>query len=244
MSTTVIQPKSSITLRRIFEGLEGVIIIIAGYLTLFLKTVRSQWGMQEEEKNRKYPLDEIIPNPSSGFSHGINIDAPAEYVWPWIAQMGAGRGGFYSYELLEHIAGLKIYNSDEILPQFQNPKVGDEIPFGAGLGYPLILSDPGKAMAIEVAMDADTNNSYDVTAEPPQNFLHITWLWYIERVHDTHSRFISRNRVDTNRSFKNRLVFGWLAEPIIFAMDRKMCLGIKRRAERSYLKSKTPKHSS
>lgn len=237
MNTTTVHSRPNLTLKQIVESFEGVIIIIACYLTFFLGRVRSRWGMKREELGQSYPGDSIVPEPKTQFSHGIDINAPAEFVWPWIAQIGQGRGGFYSYELLENIAGLQIYNSDEILPQFQNPQVGDEIPFGAGLGYPLIICEPGKAMTIEVALNMDNNETYDLHGRRPEKFLHLTWLWYIKEMGEGKSRFISRNRVESNDSFRNRMLFGWVSEPIIFAMDRKMCIGIKKRAERYYKNS-------
>ncbi|MGI9545126.1 MAG: hypothetical protein ACR2MX_17825, partial [Cyclobacteriaceae bacterium] len=68
----------------------------------------------------------------------------------------------------------------------------------------------------------------------PTNYLHLSWLWYVEALDENRSRFISRNRVDYAPFFKNKLAFGPFTEPIVFAMDRKMCLGIKNRAERLY----------
>jgi hypothetical protein len=56
----------------------------------------------------------------------------------------------------------------------------------------------------------------------------------VEPLDDHRSRFISRNRLDYSPSLKNSLLFGILGEPFAFAMDRKMCYGIKRRAENLY----------
>ncbi len=240
MSTSVIHPRNHLTFKQIAEGVEGIVIILAGYLTIFLKTFRSHWGLSRDTAGRSFPGDEIIPEPKAQFTHGVEIDAPTSCIWPWIAQIGQGRGGFYSYELLENLSGLGIYNADEILPEFQYPKLGDKIPFSDKDAYPLIVCKPGSAMAIETCIDLDTNQLYDPTIGTPQNFLHLTWLWYIEPLDKNRSRFISRNRAVTSSTLKNRLLFGFLMEPIIFAMDRKMCLGIKKRAERTFNKSTEP----
>lgn len=48
-------------------------------------------------------------------------------VWPSIAQIGQGRGGSYSFELLENTAGCRITNADMILTDHQGVADGDEI---------------------------------------------------------------------------------------------------------------------
>lgn len=51
------------------------------------------------------------PNPASiargigiRVTHAVSIAAPVHEVWPWLAQIGQDRGGFYSYEWLLHPA--------------------------------------------------------------------------------------------------------------------------------------------
>lgn len=229
------KPKSArINIWYYIEALEGIAIMIACYFTIFLKPWRDRWGMTKDQLDREFPGDHIVPDPRSEFTHGIDIDAPADFVWPWIVQMGKDRGGFYSYELLENLVGLKIYNSDEILTEYQRTKVGDMIPFGPETAYPLVICEPGSAMVIENHDDLDARKSYDPEQGHPDNFLHLTWLWFIEPVGNRRSRFISRNRLNYKSSLKNRMTIGLLAEPIVFAMDRKMCLGIKKRAEQYF----------
>lgn len=223
-----------ITVRQILEGIEGIAIMIACYLTFFLKSQRERWGLRKEELTRIFPGDEIIDQPKSQFTHAINIDAPLEDVWPWIAQIGQGRGGFYTYEALENMAGLKIHNADIILPEFQSPNVGDLIPFSPTDAFPVVICEPGSAMAIGFCIDVETNKLIDPEDNSYSKYLHISWLWYVEPLDDYRSRFFSRNRVSFTSSFKNKLLYGPIAEPIVFAMDRKMCLGIKKRAEKLY----------
>jgi len=219
---------------QVLEGLEGILIIIAAYLTLFFKPLRDRWGLSQKEANTTFPGDHLVPQPRSEFVHAIEINAPASCVWPWIAQIGQGRGGFYSYEALENLFGLQIYNSDKILPEFQQPKIGDLIPFGPKDAYPIVICEHGKAMAIENWYDLSKNSVYNQALESPMNYLHLSWLWMVEPLDEYSSRFISRNRVDYSPSLKNSLLFGALGEPVVFAMDRKMCYGIKRRAENLY----------
>lgn len=229
-----IHQKPRFSFLQIVEGIEGIAIVLACYLTFFLKPLRDRWGLSLDEAKMPLPADEIIRAPKSVFTHAVKINAPAKYVWPWIAQIGQGRGGFYSYEALENLIGLHIYNSDEIIPEFQNPKLGDFISFGPKDAYPLVVCEHGRAMAIENGYDLDAKIAFDPKLSSPKNYLHLTWLWYVEAIDENHSRFISRNRLRYGSSLKAILLFGKLGEPMVFAMDRKMCLGIKKRAEDLY----------
>jgi hypothetical protein len=48
-------------------------------------------------------------------------------VWPWLAQIGEDRAGFYSYSLLERAVGADMHNADTIHPEWQELRVGDTI---------------------------------------------------------------------------------------------------------------------
>ncbi len=102
----------------------------------------------------------------------------------------------------------------------------------------LVLCEQGKAMAIHLNFDMDKNTPIELESDLPANYFRLTWLWCVEPIDECHSRFFSRNRIEYTPSFKNKLMFGLFMEPIVFAMDRKMCLGIKKRAE--YLRKSEP----
>ena len=83
------------------------------------------WGATEEEVAMSLPGDELTPPPVEQNTRAITIAAPPEQVWPWLVQMGADRGGFYSYAWLENLFGLKIHNADRIVDDWQQLAVGD-----------------------------------------------------------------------------------------------------------------------
>ncbi len=54
-------------------------------------------------------------------TRAITIDALPESVWPWLVQVGCGRAGFYSNDLLGH---LSRPSADRIIPELQDLDVG------------------------------------------------------------------------------------------------------------------------
>ena len=55
----------------------------------------------------------------------FTIRAPADSVWPWVAQIGQDRAGFYSHSILENLFGAEIKNSDSLVPAWQHRGVGE-----------------------------------------------------------------------------------------------------------------------
>ncbi|WP_418605891.1 hypothetical protein [Georgenia sp. SUBG003] len=73
------------------------------------------------------PGDDVLPSAGLSATRAVDIEAPPGSVWPWIAQLGQGRGGFYSYDVLENLAGCDIYSADKVVPEWQDVAAGDEI---------------------------------------------------------------------------------------------------------------------
>ena len=217
----------------IVEAIDGASRIAFGLLTPFLGSKRSRWGATDEEVRRTLPGDDLVPNSKSGFTHAITINAPALDVWPWIVQMGQGRGGFYSYELLENIVGCDIHNADRIIPELQNLKVGDIIKLHPTFPeYPVASIEPCRALVLNQLTDQQTGEVLTPGDRIPPRFVNSTWSWLLEQRDEGTTRLISRFRNDFSPSFGNRMGYASpLIEAISNTMGRKMLLGIKQRAE-------------
>jgi len=112
----------------VLAALEGVALIVWHlFATPFIGRRRLRWGTVGTEATDSLPGDEFVPEPNWSYTLGIAVDASPEDVWPWIAQLGQGRGGFYTYQTLENIAGCQIANTTEILPDHQHPAAGGAI---------------------------------------------------------------------------------------------------------------------
>jgi hypothetical protein len=191
----------------------AVVLGPATYL-LFWRRWGLNWGAREDEVAAKLPGDDLLPYAALVTTRAITIDAPPEDIWPWLVQMGSGRGGAYTYDWIENLFGLNMHSATEILPDFQDLKVGDELPLGSG--GPVMRAEvlePTRALAIRTT---DQN-----------------WAWIFALLPDGEStRLISRNRIATEAlSPASRLFYLLVMEPGSLVMERKMLLGIKHRAE-------------
>jgi hypothetical protein len=218
------------TWRDVVDGIRGVGRIVLDFLTP--RRPRSLWGI-EDAASASYPGDEIVTHPRWGWTHAVEIDAPAAAVWPWVAQIGADRGGFYSYQWLENLAGCNVRNAEIVHPDWQLG-LGDELLLHPKVPPLRVVElNPGRHFVASVGPGPD-----DPT--PATSWVAATWLFQVEPLSDRRCRFVSRYRVATSDDLRTRAGFGeFLIEPIGFAMDRRMLLGVKDRVERERSRAET-----
>jgi hypothetical protein len=215
-----------------FENLLGA-FQVGGTLILspILRSWYNHWGADNEEINLPLPGDELVPAPMLGYTRAITINAPAKRVWPWLAQMGQGRGGLYSYDGLENLAGCKIHSTDHILPELQDPQAGELIRLGPQ-GYPCFAVasvDPAQALVL-ISANPQTGQPVEHTPQAAKGYSIATWQFILQAQDENTTRLLIRQRL----SYSPDLAWVWrLTEPVGFVMERKMMLGIKKRAERN-----------
>jgi hypothetical protein len=162
------------------------------------------------------PGDDQVPNPVLISTPAITIQAPTTAIWPWLVQMGQGRGGLYSYERLENLVGCDMHNTDRIIPEYQHIEVGDKVrivPEGRDPYFLVRAIEPGRA----IILGGD---------DPPT-----TWAFVLEPIDDNSARLLVRWRQDYESTPGNILGWRLITDPITFVMERKLLQGIKARAE-------------
>jgi hypothetical protein len=216
----------------ILRTIAGLVSVVSGLTTLYLLVIRPwhlRWGATADEAHRVLPGDDLVPQPKINATHAITIHAPIEQVWPWIVQIGYGRGGFYSYEFVENAMGLDIHNANRILPEHQSLNVGDVIPFApSGFDVPVAIVEPPRVLVVHG--DTRTGGS-GAPKMRPGDYLSVAWSWHLEPIDGGTTRFVERWRLDFGPGLINTLAYRVFLEPGAFIMERKMLLGIKQRAE-------------
>ncbi|MGC4835008.1 SRPBCC family protein [Micromonospora vinacea] len=172
------------------------------------------WGATTGEVAGTLPGDEFLADPDIVSTRAVTIEAPPRAVWPWLVQMGSGRGGAYTYDWIENLFGLDMHSADEILPRFQHLATGDELPLGRnGPAMRVEILDPERTLVFRSADGA--------------------WVWGFHlRPDGAGTRLISRNRIALAGSpGPVRIAYRLVMEPGSLIMERRMLLGIKQRAE-------------
>ena len=181
-----------------------------------------RWGATDQEVGCSLPGDDLIPNADMIATRAITIRAAADHVWPWIAQLGQGRGGFYSYDRLENLVGCNIHSSDRILLELQDIKVGDEIRLAPQVGLLVALVEQGRSLVLRGGIPMGKRAA-------PYDF---TWAFTLREEPDETTRLLVRERYMYTRAWARLIVEP--TELLSFVMSQKMLRGIKDRAERSF----------
>lgn len=215
----------------------GVLSGVAASIA-YLRVIRPwmlSWGVQQEDLLLSYQGEGVLPDPKIDSMHAITIDAPPSRVWPWLVQLGQGKGGFYSYDFLENMTGLDIHTANEIVPEWQSLKVGDRVMLGKGIGIPVVALEPERALVLhgDTRTDTPAAEGQEGVIPPmrPGDYLATTWGLYLNETEEGRTRLVTRLLIDWNPSPLNSIFYRVFLEPVSFLMERKMLLGIKERAE-------------
>jgi hypothetical protein len=174
-----------------------------------------RWGATDGEVAAAMPGDGLVPGTQFNATRAVTIETAPQAVWPWLVQVGCGRAGFYSDDLLDNLArpSLRV-----IRPALQTLEVGQWVSMSP---------TPSEATAWKVAGFAE--NEWLLWLKPDSS-----WAWVLTEVGDGKTRLVTRVHVRYDWSKPLGAVFGLvLLELGDFAMMRRMLLGIKERAETS-----------
>jgi hypothetical protein len=187
--------------------------LLAGYLRL-LRPWHLRWGASAEEVAMPLTGDELVAAPTLVSTRAVTIAARPGAVWPWLVQIGQGRGGFYTYDWIENLIGLDIHSAERVLREHQQLAVGDTVSLGAdGVGLVVEAIAPERHLVLR---ELEGNWSWAFVLEPE----------------GAGRRLIVRDRwtvAEGGLAFRAVMA---LIDPASFVMERGMLLGIKRRAER------------
>jgi hypothetical protein len=188
---------------------------------------QQRWGATDDELTLSLPGDELIDEPASQLTRAITIDVSPEQVWPWIVQLGADRGGFYSYDWLEDLFGLRIHSADHIVDDWQHLAAGDLVYANRARtgGWYVVELRPNEALALEVA-DLAAGRPIRRDEKLRWEFL---WIFALRPTPVGATRLLVRERA-AFASPITRLLMAPVG-PVSFVMTRRMLLGIRSRAE-------------
>lgn len=165
-------------LKRVLGGLGlMLVILVLGYLVI--RPFHLQWGATDEDISRAMPGDLA----GARWTRAVTIAAAPEQIWPWLVQWGQGRGGWYSYDWLENLFGFDIHTAERILPEHQNPQVGDPICMAANTCTSFVsVVEPHQWFGWQ---------SSDENGRPVWNF-----VFGLFPIDETHTRLVVRESFD------------------------------------------------
>ena len=218
--------------------------VIAAAVTAASLTARQwfrTWGIVPDEASRPLPGDDLIPDAQASDTRGITIEAAPDRVWPWLVQMGFGRGGWYSIDQLD----MRAKSADRIVEEWQSLAVGDILPTYPGGGFQVKLLDPNRSLVLygdpstmgspseedQQEMPAGLQASSTFLSQTPSEYK-ASWAFVLEPVGPHRTRLIERMRYwggegsPASGAALSMLGFG------AFVMMQRQLVGVRSRVER------------
>jgi hypothetical protein len=229
----------------------GIAFSLAVVLAVGLR-LRAQyrvWGLVEGAATRHLPGDELVEPAGASETRGLEIDAPPSAVWPWLLQLGYGRGGWYGFGALDRAwspagGGAPGRSADSIIAEFQELAEGDLVPTHPGGGFVVRELQPAAALVLyldaammreqmeELAAEATAEASKAMRNMDMPPFA-VSWAFVLEPLPGGRTRLIERLRFridDLSAAQRRALPMLSLG---VFALMRSQLEGIRRRVERA-----------
>ena len=180
------------------------------------------WGTSADERRWSLAGDDIVSGDAVQHTRAVTIHAPIDRVWPWVAQLGQDRGGFYSYDLLENAVGCRMPTEDVLRPDRQAWRPGDRLWMypperAGGIGFATLRAyEPGRALGFATRL----------VGTPPEAPENGSWTFALIPIGERSTRLLVRGRAVSERSTAGVLFDRLVFEPAHYVMERRMLAGI------------------
>ena len=185
---------------RVFAAAAARVAAVCAVPVLYALWVRPRlltWGATPEEISRAYPGDELIPDAdSSVWTMATTLPAPPEQVWPWLAQMGYGRAGWYSWDRLDN--GGKP-SADRIVPEWQGVQVGQRMIEAADgrSWFTVELVEPNRTLVLRTTVELPSGRSVDPSGPLPRAYADGVWSFNLRPAPGGRTRLVAHMRGKT-----------------------------------------------
>ena len=207
------------------------------------------WGVVPDEATRGLPGDELVPDAQAIDTRGITIEAPPERIWPWLVQMGYGRGGWYSIDQFD----MRGRSAERIVDAWQDLAVGDVVPTHPGGGFKVKVLEPNRALVLfgdpstmqpmthpeGEGLPAGLAASGSFLAATPSEF-RASWSFVLDPLGPNRTRLVERMRywsaegTPVSKAALSLLGFG------AFVMMQRQMSGIRTRVEQLEIEDALP----
>ena len=186
-------------------------------------------GGTPEEQRLSLPGDDLVPHPIWEATRAVTVDAPLAKVWPWVAQMGYGRGGWYGWNPLER----EDTGATQLLAPLLQPRLGDVWLDGPGCdetrgAWKVVAMEPPQTLALRTVRDPVTGRELD-PADNHRLVIDCAWVFHLDEITGGQTRLLARTRIQMEPRWA-LLALRWMGAGDT-VMQRRLLDGIKNRAE-------------
>jgi hypothetical protein len=124
--------------------------LVSSYV--LLQWLARQGGATRQERSMSMPGDQVVEGAQISVTRAATLRARSDDVWPWLVQMGWGRGGWYTPRWVDRLLfPANGPSAETVVPELQTLAVGDVVPDGpprAACGFVVTDLEPGRHLVL------------------------------------------------------------------------------------------------
>jgi len=163
----------------------------------------------------------------------VTIDVPPDQVWPWLVQMGGGRGGWYSWDRLDN-GGRP--SATEIHPEWQDLALGDYVKYWTRKGlvdaWQVAALEPNRFLGLRGLSDL-RGRRLDPAQPRPAAYTEGLWAFLLNELPGGRTRLVISGYQTLRPRWLERFANYWLYVPVVWPMQARMLAVLKRNIERA-----------
>jgi len=193
------------------------------------------WGATDVEVEGPYPGAELVPEGERAATMAVTIEAPPEQVWPWLVQMGWGRGGCYSWDRLDNDG---CPSAEEVHPEWQDLALGDYVQAWSPASHrpvdawEVAALEPNRFLGLRGLQDLRGRN-LDPRQPRPSAYIEGLWGFLLNGLPGGHNRLVIGGYQAIRPRWLERFVFYWLYIPVVWIMQARTLAVLKRNVEQA-----------
>lgn len=206
-------------------------VIAAGAYGLLIRPRLLSWGATNAELKAPVGGADIVPEGRRTATMAVTINAPASRVWPWLAQMGCDRAGWYSWDRLDN-GGIE--SARQLRSDWQQIAVGDHVASSRSgrSWFEVAVVDPPRFLALRASLDL-CGHPFDPRGLRPRCFTDSLWAFRLTSLPGQRTRLVVSGYAASCPRPLTALgdILFW--EPAHWVMQTRQFANLKRRVERS-----------
>ena len=207
------------------------VAVLVGAYALAVRPRLLRWGATDAEIDRAYPGGDLIAGGVRGATMAVTIDAPPARVWPWLAQMGTNRGGWYSWDRLDNWGRS---SAGRIHPEWQEISLGDRL-WGSRDGsqsWEVAALEHERFLGLRMSLDL-LGRPFDPRGARPRFYTDSTWGFLLEELPNSRTRLVVSGYWSLRPRWLEPILSFLFLEPSHWIMQTRQFANLKRRAERA-----------
>jgi proline iminopeptidase len=218
--------------------------LAAGAVGAYVLAIRPRllrWGATGEEVKWTYPGTELVPGGTRSATMAVTIDAAPERVWPWLAQMGYGRAGWYSWDHLDNLGQSSAWC---LHPEWQEIHLGDFLAPDEGptaRSWEVAALEPDRFLGLRASYDLRRGRWFDPKGpRPPFSTLSL-WGFLLQELPGNRTRLIVSGYWSLRPRWLQPILSVLVLEPSHWIMQTRQFTNLKRRAEGTQAAKSAPR---